>query len=97
MVLVAKAVDLLEQHFDGRKIEMLFVDGTGIGGPIVDRLNQLGYQQRVMEVQFGSQSTDPKYANMRAFMWGKMRDRLVRGAIADASVLEQDRGCPVRC
>ena len=90
MVLVAKAVDLLEQHFDGRKIEMLFVDGTGIGGPIVDRLNQLGYQQRVMEVQFGSQSTDPKYANMRAFMWGKMRDWLVRGAIADASVLEQD-------
>ncbi len=43
-----------------------------------------------MEVQFGSQSPDPKYANMRAFMWGKMRDWLVRGAIADTSTLEQD-------
>ena len=27
---------------------------------------------------------------MRAFMWGKMRDWLVRGAIADTSTLEQD-------
>lgn len=62
-----------------RKVAMMFVD-AGFGGPIVDRLRQLGFSN-VQEVNFGAVSPDPHYANMRAYMWVKMRDWLESGAI----------------
>src|SRR3990167_9336917 len=68
---------------------MLFVDGTGIGGPICDRLLQLGHRN-VMEVQFGAKSPDRQFANMRSFMWGRLRAWLPRGAIDVTPRLEQD-------
>jgi hypothetical protein len=43
-----------------------------------------------VEVQFGADSPDPKFKNMRAFMWGKLRDWLARGCIDTAARLEQD-------
>jgi hypothetical protein len=90
MVLVAKAADLLENGIDNQPIAAMFIDGTGIGGPIVDRLKQLGYDQQVVEIQFGWKAPDLKYANMRAYMWGRLRDWLQHGAIDDTPVLEQD-------
>lgn len=102
-VLISLASDVLEREFDSgdgrrRKISMLFVDGTGVGGPIADRLAQLGYGSRVMEVQFGAaapeQTQSQKYANMRAYMWGKLRDWLARGAISDDARLAQELTCP---
>ena len=90
MRLVTVATDVLGRAYDGRKVDMLFVDGTGIGGPITDRLVQLGYDSRIMEVQFGSESPDPKFANMRAYMWGQVREWLKHGAIDPDPQLEQD-------
>lgn len=90
MVLVTLAADILGRTFDGRKVAMLFIDGTGIGGPICDRLVQLGHRERVMEIQFGGESPDRKFANMRSFMWGKCRDWLSKGAIDDSPRLESD-------
>jgi len=59
----------------GRKPDALFVDGGGVGGGVVDRLRQLGYD--VVEVQFGAKATDSRmYANKRAEMWGTMRKAL---------------------
>lgn len=70
----------------GRKPDALFVDGGGVGGGVVDRLHQLGYD--VIEVQFGAQATDQRmYANKRAEMWGLMRDWLATGAIEKDSDL----------
>lgn len=89
MRLVTMASDVLGRTFNGRKVAMLFVDGTGIGGPIVDRLKQLGHKN-VMEIQFGSEPPNSKFLNMRSFMWGQMRDWLPRGAIDLDSRLEQD-------
>lgn len=59
-----------------------FLDGGGVGGPIIDRLIQLG-NKNFIEIQFGGRAPDEKhFANMRAFMWSKMRDWLTdRGAI----------------
>lgn len=83
MALVAKAVDLLDQH----KPDAFFFDGTGVGGPVGDRIRQLGYQ--VHEVQFGSESPDPKQANLRAYMYQKLKDWLRSGgAIEDSNDLE---------
>lgn len=89
MRLVTLATEILDRTFEGRKVQMLFVDGTGIGGPIVDRLRQLG-RTNVMEVQFGAESPDPKYANMRAYMWGRLKDWLSRGAVDADQRLETD-------
>lgn len=89
MRLVVKAAEVLNTHYGGRPVKMMFIDGTGIGGPIVDRLKQLGHQN-IMEVQFAASPPDRKYANMRSFMWGKLRDWLSRGAIAADAQLEQD-------
>jgi hypothetical protein len=96
--LIAVACEVLEKAYDGRKVAMLFIDGTGIGGPIYDRLVQLGYGARVMEVQFGSEAPEvtnsQKFANMRAWIWGKTRDWLKRGAIDPDPRLEQDLTAP---
>jgi len=89
MRLVTVAVDVLTKTYAGRPVAMLFVDGTGIGGPIADRLQQLGHRN-VMEVQFSGKSPDRKYANMRAYMWGRLRDWLSKGAIDPHARLETD-------
>jgi hypothetical protein len=93
MRLVTLAADVLGRTYEGKPVQMLFVDATGIGGPIVDRLRQMGHRNTI-EVQFGGESPDPKYANMRAFMWGQMRDWLTRGCIDKSSQLEQDLCAP---
>ena len=52
--------------------------------------SRLGYESRVFEVQFGGESPNPKYANMRAYMWATCREWLARGAIDADPILEQD-------
>ena len=89
MRLVTVAADVLGRTYDGQRIRTLFVDGTGIGGPICDRLRQMGHHN-VMEIQFGGESPKPKLANMRAYMWSEMRDWLTKGAIDTTPRLETD-------
>jgi len=84
-ILIARIVDVLDEY----KPEAVFIDGTGIGGPIIDRLLQLGYN--VEEIQFGWSCPDPMhYANMRVWMWAELRNWLKRGAIDDSPELEID-------
>jgi hypothetical protein len=70
-------------------VHTLFIDGSGIGGPICDRIKQMGHRN-VVEVQFGGESPDPKLANMRAYMWSMLRDWLTKGAIDTLPQLEID-------
>lgn len=90
-LLIAKLADLSAQKFNGFPVHTWFVDGTGVGGPIIDRLKQLGHENFV-EVQFGERAPDDRhYANMRAWMWSQMRDWLgARGAIDSDRMLETD-------
>ena len=75
--------------------QAVFVDGTGVGGGVVDTLATLGV--RVYEVQFGSRADGlnptAKYMNKRAEIWGEMRDWLKNGAIpgrvADRDLIEE--------
>lgn len=89
MRLVSLAARILDEH----PIAQMFIDGTGIGGPICDRLKQLGYKN-ITEIQFGSASPDPKFANMRSYMWGQLRGWLVHGAIPQDARLEADLTAP---
>ena len=49
-----------------------FVDGSGIGAGVVDRLRQLNFS--VIDVNGGSQSLNPRYLNKRAEMWWEMKE-----------------------
>jgi hypothetical protein len=58
--------------------DAIFVDGTGgYGAGVIDRLRRLGFS--VIEVQFGGESTDPRYFNKRTEMWVGVRDWLRDG------------------
>jgi hypothetical protein len=97
-LLVAKACEVLESEYGGRRVDMLFIDGTGIGGPIYDRLVQLGHGSRVTEVQFGGEAPEvthgQKVANMRAFMWARCKEWLKRGALPEDPQLEAELTAP---
>lgn len=92
MAVAARVVDMARQY----KPDAIFVDGGGVGGGVVDRLNML--RQPVMEVQFGGSSDRANqtgegeivYANKRAEMWGSMREWLKGGAIPNDPELVAD-------
>lgn len=90
--LIAKVVDLATTQDRFKRPDAVFVDETGLGGPIVDRLrNLLGDSFQVMGVQFGSASPRTGLANMRTFIWWQMREALRVGlAIPDDAALEAE-------
>jgi len=56
----------------GKKPDMMFIDSGG-GADIVDRLHELGYEDRVKAISFGSTPLNPEwYTNKRNEMWGEM-------------------------
>lgn len=68
---------------------VLFVDGGGVGGGVVDRLRQMGYDP--VEVQFGGKADDPrKYMNKRAEMWGRMKEWMEIGILEKDEALATD-------
>lgn len=85
MRLASVVADALNRSYGGRTIHTLFVDATGgsVGGPVADRLRQLGHTN-VVDVQFGGKPPDGKSANMRAYMWSRMRDWLGSVGCIDA-------------
>jgi hypothetical protein len=89
---IAKVTDLATVDDDYRRPDAIFVDETGIGGPIVDRLRTLlGDQFPVMGVQFGGASPKSNLADMRTYIWWQMRESLRTGlALPNDQVLEME-------
>jgi len=73
MQLAAKVVEIARD----KSPDTVLIDGGGVGGGVVDRCRQLGLD--VVEINFGSKATQPGYANMRAQMWGNLRDAIKEG------------------
>jgi len=80
MKLVSIATALIEQH----RPDQFFYDGTGVGGPVGDRIRQLGHP--ITEIKFGIRSPDAHYANFRAYMYGKLKSWLERGGAIENKV-----------
>lgn len=85
-VLIARAAEVMRETHNGQKVAAMFVD-SAFGAPIVERLNLLGFKN-VYEVNFGGASADHHQANARAYMWMRMKDWLLKGAIDADSKLE---------
>jgi hypothetical protein len=87
-VMMAKLTEILSDKRPDRKVAMMFVD-SAFGAPYVELLRSMGYDN-VREISFGAPSPDRHQANMRAYMWAKMKDWLLRGAIPTDITLETD-------
>jgi hypothetical protein len=70
--------DRIVAFCNSHPVQQIFVDGTGLGGGLVDHLRRRGYM--VTDVQFGGKADQQidgvKYANRRAEIWGLMRSAL---------------------
>lgn len=85
-----KVVSLLTTVLDQHQPDVTFLDETGLGGPIADRMAQLGYH--VIGVNFGSEADDKKkYRHKVVEMWWRMREWImVGGSIVDDPLLEME-------
>jgi hypothetical protein len=83
-VMVGKIVDVLSKTYDGEKVSMLFFDSAGIASSVYSGVRALGYQDRVMLVNFGADSPQPHCAYWRDFMWDAMKNWLRDGGAIDS-------------
>ena len=73
------------------------IDEGGLGGPIYDRLKELGYGSRIRGVNFAwSPRNRKRWGNKRVEMWGDMRNWLLTGNIPDDKTLKTDLTSPRR-
>jgi hypothetical protein len=77
------------------KVDAMFIDGTGVGGGVVDFVRRLGWQ--VTDVNFGEKAQDEsKFENKRAEMWWRMADwiRKTQPVIPNDPALIQELTAP---
>ena len=85
MTLASEVARLAGEH----NPDAVLIDGGGVGGGVVDRCRQLGVE--VIEVNFGGKAPERGFANMRSYMWSKMRDALREGvSLPDMEDLKTD-------
>ena len=94
MLVASRVMEQVNAHSP----DAVFVDGTGIGWGVVDRLAQLGCS-RAIGINFGGRAerTDggeaaARYANKRAEMWGFMKEWVRSGCLPDDADLIADLG-----
>lgn len=74
--------------------QYIIVDGTGVGGGVVDILQSF-FGIFVYDVNFGAKSSKAEYANKRTEMWCRMADWLNHGGILpDDYMLAQELASP---
>lgn len=85
---------LLAERKPELKVHAMFCD-SAFGSPYVERLKSMGYAN-VHEVTFGQTlNPDEKHChNMRAYMWSRMKEWLLYGAIEDEQRMTDDLGAP---
>ena len=93
-VMVGKLSDVLNRSYNGDKVAMLFFDSAGIAAPVESRLRALGHRN-IMVVNFGADSPNARYAYMRDFMWGQLKEWLEKGAIDKDPGLASDLAKPI--
>jgi hypothetical protein len=88
------------EEFRRLHADAIFVDGTGVGGGVIDRLRQL--KVPAWDIQFAGKADRSgdgvetvRYANKRAEMWGFMKDWLRGGAIIDDRQLVEELSTPM--
>jgi hypothetical protein len=74
---------IIATEIDRAHPDAVFIDGTGLGAGVYDRLRERHYRE-VHLVNFGAKATDERrYANRRAEMWGRLQEWLADEGGAD--------------
>jgi hypothetical protein len=90
MTVVGYVIEAIEEF----KPALVVIDEGGLGAGIVDRLKEQRY--KVKGVNFGNKSKNPiMYGNMRAQMWGDMREWLKTASIPNDRFLKTDLISPM--
>lgn len=90
MTVVGHVIEVIEQY----QPALVVVDEGGVGGGVVDRLKEQRY--KIRGVNFGSKSKSPlMYGNLRAQMWGTMKDWLKTASIPSERTLKTDLISPM--
>lgn len=96
-ILTVRLGDVLDAEHDcnGKKLKvtMMFIDSAGIAGPVGANLRALGHKN-VMDINFGADSPNPKQVYFRDYMWQKMKDFMLVGAIDKDPQFETDLSGP---
>jgi hypothetical protein len=82
-IMVGKISDVLNKTYDGEKVAMVFFDSAGIASSVYSGVRALGYEDRIMLVNFGADSPQPHCAYWRDFMWDEMKKWMMRGGGID--------------
>lgn len=92
MALAGEIVSVIEAW----KPDAVFLDATGIGWGVYDRLVQLGYSRFVYAVQVGERAkAEREYTNQRSELWGLMRKWIREiGVLPDDPKLAQELQTP---
>jgi hypothetical protein len=82
--------DQILEFCSHNRVEVIFIDGSGLGGGVVDHLLNR-HNLPVEDIQFGGKAikatSQVRYAQKRSEMWGSMRDMLKYLAIPNSSEL----------
>jgi hypothetical protein len=90
MTVVGHVIDVIEEY----KPALVVIDEGGLGAGIVDRLKEQRY--KIKGVNFGNKAKNPiMYGNMRAQMWGEMREWLKSASIPKDKFLKTDLISPM--
>lgn len=89
---LAMLAGLLAERSPAKKITMMFCD-SAYGAPYVERLKTMGFPN-VQEVNFGGESPDRHFGNMRSYIYDRLREWLLVGAISKDPRLEADLTAP---
>lgn len=97
--LVGDVVNIVrEMRMDGRPIKKIFVDSTGVGGPVYDMLRERLGDELVEGIEFGGAALNRnRYANRRAELWGTMLEWFMNPAgvsVPDVEELQSDLCAP---
>ena len=85
METVGRVIDAIEEY----KPALVVIDEGGLGAGVVDRLKEQRY--KVRGVNFGNKSRNPMmWGNLRAQIWGEMREWLKTGSIPKERNLKSD-------
>ena len=88
---IAKVCTVVQE----KRPDAVFVDSTGVGGPVADQLRRLMPGVVIIDVNFASAAPDRHYANMRTYMWWQMREAIRAGlAIEKNAELEAELTSP---
>lgn len=75
-----KSVNKIVEQYELENPDALFIDGGGLGGPIIDRLRQLLPKEKIFEVNFGWRKENmrkpERYFNKRAEMYGLAKEAM---------------------